>query len=79
MLLNWLILQTSFSLNLHFPIGRLFCGALVFWFFFSGYEMHILVGGMCSMCCHMALVLALVLCIAFLIGDCFCPIFFIVF
>ena len=64
----WPILLNYFSLNLRFPKGRLFCLALVF-VSLSGYERSILVGGMCSICCHMALVLAFML--VFLICNCF--------
>ena len=53
----WPILLASFSLNLHFPKGRLFCLAFVFLFFLSALEMSTLVGGMCSICCQKALVL----------------------
>ena len=52
----WSILLTSFSLNLPFPKGRLFCVAG--FFFYSAYEMSTLVSDMCSIYSHMALVLA---------------------
>ena len=58
------ILLISFSLNLHFPKGRLFCMALLLslflFLFYSDYELSTLVGGMCSISCHMALVLAFI-------------------
>ena len=39
--------------------------------------MSILVGGMCSICCHMALVLAFIcIYIVFINCDCFCPFFY---
>ena len=41
---------------LFFPKGQLFCVALVV--VLSGYGMSTLVGGMRSICCHMALILA---------------------
>ena len=78
----WPILLTSFSVNLHFPKGRLFYVALAFSFFLNGEEISTLVGGMCNICCRMALVLAFIsLCIyvVFLICDCFCPFFFLIF
>ena len=48
-------LSIYLSLNLHFPKGRLFCVALVWFVFLSGEEMSIFV-----VCCHMALVLAFI-------------------
>ena len=55
----WLILLISFSLNLHFSKGSLFCVALViFVLFLSGEEMSTLVAGMCSICFDMVLALA---------------------
>ena len=50
--------MTSFSLNLHFPKGKLFCVALVFFAFIERLG-SIFVGGMCSICCHIALPLVL--------------------
>ena len=48
-----------FSHNLHFPKGMPCCVALVLLLLlFSGREMNILVGGMCSICCHTTLALA---------------------
>ena len=45
---------TSFSLNLHFPKSRLLCMALVLVCLFERLG-DTLVGGMCSVCCQMAL------------------------
>ena len=73
----WTIFLTSFPLNLRLLKGRLFCVALGCCF--SGYEMSILVGGMCNTIYVAIWHMALCIYIVFLICDCFCPFVFYIF